>query len=49
MDEYFFWGLGKPYDDYSDPYGDWIDEMELMFEEVFGYDDIGKVYVYISV
>lgn len=32
MDGYYFWGIGKPYDDSSDPYGDWIDKMEEMFD-----------------
>ena len=36
MDEYFFWGVGNPYDDSaSDPYGEWIDEMEAMFDYYF--------------
>jgi hypothetical protein len=35
MDEYFFWGVGKPFDEGTDPYGEWIDEMEEMFDYYF--------------
>lgn len=39
MDGYYFWGVDKPYNDYSDPYGDWLDEMEAMFDYYErGYD-----------
>jgi hypothetical protein len=37
VDNYFFWGIGKPFSEGTDPYGDWIDVMEEMFDY---YDNI---------
>jgi hypothetical protein len=53
MDEYFFWGVrnpsgavgdSKPFDESADPYGEWIDEMEEMFD----WYETTRIYFYES-